>query len=97
MRIELIRPVVVDARPLVVHIVHRFATGGLENGVANLIDHMPVAAYRHLVLALTEVTEFRHRIARDDVGFVALNKSPDRKSTRLNSSHERLSRMPSSA
>ena len=75
-RIELIRPVVVDARPLVVHIVHRFATGGLENGVANLIDHMPVAAYRHLVLALTEVTEFRHRIARDDVGFVALNKSP---------------------
>ena len=76
MRIELIRPVAVDARPLVVHIVHRFATGGLENGVANLINHMPPAAYRHLVLALTEVTDFRHRIARDDVGFVALNKLP---------------------
>lgn len=56
------------------HIVHRFATGGLENGVVNLINHMPVAAYRHAVLALTEVTEFRHRITRDDVGYVSLHK-----------------------
>jgi hypothetical protein len=30
-----------DARPLVVHVVYRFDTGGLENGVVNLINHMP--------------------------------------------------------
>lgn len=58
------------------HIVHRFATGGLENGVVNLINHMPLPAYRHAVLALTEVTDFHHRIGRDDVGFYALNKPP---------------------
>ena len=71
---DILRPVARDDRPLVLHIVHRFATGGLENGVVNLINHMPVAAYRHAVLALTEVTEFRHRITRDDVGFVSLHK-----------------------
>ena len=70
------RPVAGDSRPLVLHIVHRFATGGLENGVANLIDHMPAAAYRHAVLALTEVTDFSRRIQRDDVGFYALRKAP---------------------
>ncbi len=63
-----------DSRPLVLHVVHRFDTGGLENGVVNLVNRMPFAAYRHAVLALTEVTEFRHRITRDDVGFFALRK-----------------------
>ena len=74
--VELIRPVAQDARPLVLHIVHRLATGGLENGVANLINHMPASAYRHAVVAMTEVTDFRHRIVRDDVGFAALHKPP---------------------
>lgn len=74
--VEILRPVARDDRPLVLHIVHRFATGGLENGVVNLINHMPMAAYRHAVMALTEVTEFRHRITRDDVGYVSLHKPP---------------------
>ena len=45
-----------DRRPLVAHIVYRFDTGGLENGVVNLINHMPRGAFRHMVVALTEVT-----------------------------------------
>jgi sugar transferase (PEP-CTERM/EpsH1 system associated) len=56
------------------HLVYRFDTGGLENGIVNLINHMPPAAYRHLVVALTEVTEFKHRVRRHDVRFFALNK-----------------------
>jgi sugar transferase (PEP-CTERM/EpsH1 system associated) len=66
---------VVDLRPVVVHVVYRFDTGGLENGVVNLINKMPVSAYRHVVLALTEVTDFRLRIVRSDVEFIALNKA----------------------
>ncbi len=73
---EVLREVARDARPLVVHVVHRFDTGGLENGVVNLINRMAPSAYRHVVLALTAVTDFRHRIQRDDVGFVALHKAP---------------------
>jgi sugar transferase (PEP-CTERM/EpsH1 system associated) len=56
--------------------MYRFATGGLENGIVNLINHMPPEHYRHAVIALTEVTDFRHRIQRDDVEFIALNKPP---------------------
>lgn len=74
--VDVQRPVARDERPLVLHIVHRFATGGLENGVVNLINHMPASAYRHAVLALTEVTDFHHRVGRADVGFYALNKPP---------------------
>lgn len=63
--------------PLVVHLLFRFDTGGLENGVVNLINHMPRSAYRHAVVALTEVVpEFSRRIQRDDVEFVALGKTP---------------------
>jgi sugar transferase (PEP-CTERM/EpsH1 system associated) len=65
-----------DNRPLVLHVVFRFDTGGLENGVVNLINHMPAHAYRHAVLALTEVTDFHERIQRSDVEFISLHKPP---------------------
>lgn len=65
-----------DPRPLIVHVVYRFDIGGLENGVVNLINHLPRDAYRHIVVALTEVTDFRHRITRDDVECIALGKPP---------------------
>lgn len=67
---------VLDARPLVLHVLHRFDTGGLENGVVNLINHMPRSAYRHMVVALTEVTNFRHRLDDPTVACVALHKPP---------------------
>ena len=65
-----------DMRPLVAHVMYRFDTGGLENGIVNLINHMPEEAYRHAVIALTDITDFRNRIHRSDVEFIALNKSP---------------------
>jgi sugar transferase (PEP-CTERM/EpsH1 system associated) len=65
-----------DARPLIAHVLHRFDTGGLENGVVNLINRLPGERFRHAIVALTEITEFRRRIERDDVQFIALNKPP---------------------
>jgi sugar transferase (PEP-CTERM/EpsH1 system associated) len=65
-----------DPRPLIAHVVYRFDVGGLENGVVNLINRLPEERYRHAVVALTEVTGFRHRIVRDDVRYVALAKPP---------------------
>ena len=65
-----------DDRPLVMHIVYRFDTGGLENGIVNLINHMPTQTYRHTIVALTDVTDFRLRIQRSDVEFIALHKRP---------------------
>ncbi|WP_310733029.1 TIGR03088 family PEP-CTERM/XrtA system glycosyltransferase [Azohydromonas australica] len=62
--------------PLVLHVVYRFDTGGLENGIVNLINHLPAQAYRHAVLSLTEVTGFSRRVQREDVEFIALHKGP---------------------
>jgi len=65
-----------DQRPLVAHVLHRFDIGGLENGVVNLINRMPADRFRHAVIALTEVSDFRRRVQRDDVTFHALHKPP---------------------
>ena len=66
----------VDHPPLVAHVVYRFATGGIENGLVNLINHMSPDRYRHAVIALTDVTDFSRRIKRDDVLYFSLNKAP---------------------
>ena len=65
-----------DARLLVAHVVYRFDVGGLENGVVNLLNRLPTERFRHAVIALTEVTDFRRRVQRDDVQYFALNKRP---------------------
>lgn len=65
-----------DSRPHIVHVVYRFDTGGLENGVVNLVNNLPPDKYRHTIVALTEITEFKRRINRSDVDFIALNKKP---------------------
>lgn len=63
-----------DPRPLVAHLLNRFDTGGLENGVVNLINHLP--AFRHAVIAVTEITPFKERVSAPDTQFFALNKPP---------------------
>ncbi|MEO8754298.1 MAG: TIGR03088 family PEP-CTERM/XrtA system glycosyltransferase [Casimicrobiaceae bacterium] len=65
------------AAPIVVHIVHRFAVGGLENGVVNLVNRLPAQAWRHKIIALTDIDPaFASRIERDDVELIALGKGP---------------------
>ena len=62
---------------LIAHIVYRFDTGGLENGVVNLINRLPAGRYRHAVVALDRVVpEFAARVTRPNVEFVSLHKPP---------------------
>lgn len=65
-----------DPRALVAHVLYRFDVGGLENGVVNLINRLPVDRFRHAVIALTEVTDFSRRVQRDDVQYYSLRKPP---------------------
>jgi sugar transferase (PEP-CTERM/EpsH1 system associated) len=61
---------------LIVHVVYRFAVGGLENGVVNLINRLPRERFRHAVVSLTDVDpRFAARMARSDVNVIALDKS----------------------
>ncbi len=65
---------VYENAPLIVHIVHQFGVGGLENGLVNLINHLPPAQYRHAIVCLTGKTDFHRRIRRSDVAIHTLNK-----------------------
>ena len=52
--------------PLVAHVVYQFSTGGVENGVVNLVNHMSDDRYRHAVVSLTDNMAFRTRLQRKD-------------------------------
>jgi sugar transferase (PEP-CTERM/EpsH1 system associated) len=70
-------PLPQPAPPLVLHVLFRFATGGLENGVVNLVNRMDRRRFRHAILALDTVDAgFAARIERDDVALHALHKPP---------------------
>lgn len=59
---------------MVVHLLHRFDTGGLENGVVNVINQL--SQFRHAVIAVTQITEFKDRVKAPGTQFFALNKPP---------------------
>ena len=62
--------------PHIVHVVHRFDTGGMENGMVNLFNTLSPERYRHTVVALTDFSEFRQRITAQPVEFHALHRAP---------------------
>ena len=65
------------ARPLVAHVLYRFDTGGLENGLVNLVNTLPADRFRHAIVALDRVEpSFAARVQRPDVEFIALHKPP---------------------
>lgn len=61
----------------VVHLVYRFAAGGLENVVVQLINHLPRDEFRHTIVAIAGFdAEFVKRIERPDVAVISLDKGP---------------------
>lgn len=64
------------AAPLVAHVIYRFDVGGLENGLVNLLNRMPARRFRHAIVCLTDHSDFRDRLKRDDVEVFTLHKPP---------------------
>jgi len=65
------------ASMLIAHVLYRFDTGGLENGLVNLINALPAERFRHAVIALDRIEPaFAARVQRSDVEFIALHKPP---------------------
>ena len=62
--------------PLIVHAIHHLIMGGLENGLINLINHMPRDRFRHAILCLDYFSEFRERLEREDVEVYAMHRKP---------------------
>ncbi len=62
------------AAPLIVHLIHRLDVGGLENGLINLINHLPPERYRHAIVCLRDYTDYHLRIQRPGVEIISINK-----------------------
>lgn len=61
----------------IAHIIYRFDTGGLENGVVNLINHLDSELYQHSIITLTGCNpDFAARIKTSNVQFFDLAKQP---------------------
>ena len=66
----------VKAQPKhIVHVIYRFDTGGLENGVVNLINRLDSKLYKHTIVTLKGFSDvFCQRIKTDNVTFYDLEK-----------------------
>lgn len=62
-------------KPLIVHVIYRLGTGGMELMLIALINQTH-EHYRHAVVCLDGYTSVRDRIEFDDVPCLALNKKP---------------------
>lgn len=59
----------------IAHIIHRFDTGGLENGVVNLINRLDDSRYHHTIITMKgHNPEFAARINTGNVEFENLSK-----------------------
>ncbi len=62
--------------PLVAHIIYALGTGGLENGLVNIINRSPPGRYRHAIICLTTAEAFAGRLTVPDVEVIELHKRP---------------------
>jgi sugar transferase (PEP-CTERM/EpsH1 system associated) len=60
---------------VIVHVVFRLDYGGLENGLVNVIKTMAGSEFQHVVISLTESTDFAERLP-DGVKVYTLHKKP---------------------
>lgn len=62
--------------PLVAHVIHHLGTGGMENGLVNIINRTPSERFRHAVICLTDAGPFARRISNPNVKIVSLQRAP---------------------
>lgn len=57
------------------HLIFRLDFGGLEMLLVELINRLPLDKYRHVIVCLTNSTEFAKKITREDVKIYSLHKA----------------------
>lgn len=63
-----------DQPRLVVHLIHQLDIGGLENGLLNLIAHMPPERYRHAIICMKDDLGQHAQIRARGVEIISLHK-----------------------
>jgi sugar transferase (PEP-CTERM/EpsH1 system associated) len=64
----------IDQPRLVVHLVNQLDLGGMENGLINLITHMPPERYRHAIVCLKDHSDYHAHIRDRGVEIISLHK-----------------------
>lgn len=64
-----------DERPLIVHVIHQLMTGGMENGLVNLINSLPPSGFRHKIVCVEDCSDFRHRLHDSGTEVLAMQRS----------------------
>jgi len=63
--------------PLIVHLIYRYALGGMEVQLTERLNRMPEQRYRHAIVSLTGIDrDFAKRLKRQDVSIYDLGKHP---------------------
>jgi len=62
--------------PLVAHVIHSLETGGMENGLINIINRTPPDRYRHAIVCLKGASKFANRLKDKKVPVICLH-SPE--------------------
>lgn len=60
--------------PLVAHVIYSLTTGGLENGLVNIINRTPADRYRHVIICISHADGFTGRITAENVQVIQLKK-----------------------
>ena len=61
-------------RKTICHFIYRLDYGGLENGVVNIINHLPKDKYAHTIISLKDATDFKNRITARNAEVFELGK-----------------------
>jgi sugar transferase (PEP-CTERM/EpsH1 system associated) len=64
-----------EPRPLILHVIHHLVTGGMENGLVNLVNGLPPSEFRHAIVCIEDFSEFRNRVQSAEVEVTALHRS----------------------
>jgi len=64
-----------DKRIHITHVIYGFVTGGLENGIVNIINSLPEGEYRHSIVSISKHDpNFALRIKKNNTEIYDLNK-----------------------
>lgn len=69
------RPPGSDERPLILHVIHHLMTGGMENGLVNLINSLPPSSFRHKIVCIEDCSDFRNRLNGSGTEVMAMQRS----------------------
>lgn len=65
-----------EERAHLVHVIHRLDTGGMENGLVNLVNRLPSDRFRHTIVPLSETGPIASRITNAEVRIEPLRLRP---------------------